>query len=98
LEGLPNKGCFVVIAAALVLDTLIAITIILFVNGDWQWATGLTCFIAITLSIVEIAIKWRNSNYCPECGKRLGPMMKNEGGSPYKECSNPTCKLKSISF
>jgi len=97
LAGSTNRGCLAVVIAAFALDALIAAIIVLFVNGNWQWATGIACFVAAILAIGAVIIKWRSLNYCPECGKRLSPIMEGKGGSHCKECLNPACKARLIS-
>ena len=62
MGGSDNKGCLLAIIAALAIDAIIAAIVILFIKGEWQWATGIICFIAAALIIAAIAIKWRNHN------------------------------------
>lgn len=95
MAGSSNKGCLVVVIATFVLDALIAVTVILFANGDWRWATGITCFIAAIFIIGAVIIRRRSLNYCPECGKKFSLVLKGRGGSKHKKCLNPECKLNS---
>jgi|GEM_PF-1681241 len=53
--------------------------------------------IAGGLSIIyAAAVFYRKISYCPDCGKRLGPIKSNASGWEYRECGNKECSTAAI--
>jgi hypothetical protein len=60
MDGGNRKGCLLVIIAGLAIDAVIAAIAVLFAKGNWQWATGIICFLGLLAAIAVIALKWRD--------------------------------------
>lgn len=58
------------------------------------WAVlGVVFGLSVIYGVVRLQ---RKVSHCPDCGKKLGPIKKNQNGWEYRECGNKDCSTVAI--
>ncbi|MFA4999363.1 MAG: hypothetical protein WC519_01405 [Parcubacteria group bacterium] len=84
-----------VVIYILVAVVAFVVAIILAATGKWQMLAVLAALDVVSLIGFFILLKG-DTNYCPNCGAKLGPKTIDRDRLFHRECQNPNCGTQVI--